>query len=164
MVGLYLLSISSGFKIQLGDAVMLICAIMFAFHILSVDNFVEKTDCVKLSCLQFVFSGLLATLLTFIFEGGFHPDLITKVIGPILFAGVLSCGVAYTFQVIGQKFSSSSTIASLIMSFESVVAAIAGAIILHDRMSPKELIGCCFMFAAIILSQIDVPNLLKRKS
>ena len=164
VVGLYLLSISSGFKIQLGDAVMLICAIMFAFHILSVDNFVEKTDCVKLSCLQFVFSGLLATLLTFIFEGGFHPDLITKVIGPILFAGVLSCGVAYTFQVIGQKFSSSSTIASLIMSFESVVAAIAGAIILHDRMSPKELIGCCFMFAAIILSQIDVPNLLKRKS
>ena len=163
VVGLYLLSISEGFKIQLGDAIMLVCAIMFAFHILSVDSFVEKADCVKLSCLQFVFSGLFATVLTFIFEGGFHADLIAKTIGPILFAGVLSCGVAYTFQVIGQKFSSSSTIASLIMSFESVVAAVAGWIILGDRMSGKEYGGCVVMFCAIILSQIDFKSL-KRKT
>ena len=85
-----------------------------------------------------------------------------KVIGPILFAGALSCGVAYTFQVIGQKFSSSSTVASLIMSFESVVATIAGAIVLNQMMSGRELIGCALMFAAIIFSQIDLSAIKKK--
>ena len=159
VVGLYLLSVSADFTIQLGDAVMLVCAVAFAMHITSVDIYAQKADCVKLSCLQFVFSGLFATVLTFIFEKGFHPELIVQVIGPILFAGVLSCGVAYTFQVIGQKFSSSPAVASLIMSFESVVAAIAGALVLKDMMTGKELIGCVFMFAAIILSQIDIKTL-----
>ena len=164
VAGLYLLSVTKSFTVQLGDAIMLLCAVAFAFHILSVDHFVEKADCVKLSCLQFVVSGLLASVLTFIFEGGFHSDLIMQVIGPILFAGVLSCGVAYTFQVIGQKFSSSSTVASLIMSFESVVAAVAGAIILHHDMLWREKIGCVLMFAAIIISQLDFKTLFGKNS
>lgn len=164
VAGLYLLCVGTEtFTVALSDTVTLACAVAFAFHILSVDHFVDKADCVKLSCLQFVFSGLLAVVFTFIFEGGFHPDLIWKVIGPILFAGVLSCGVAYTFQVIGQKFSSSSTVASLIMSFESVVATVAGAIVLKQMMSGRELIGCALMFVAIIFSQIDLPSLIKRK-
>lgn len=164
VAGLYLLCVGTEtFTVALSDTVTLACAVAFAFHILSVDHFVDKADCVKLSCLQFVFSGLLAAVFTFIFEGGFHPDLIWKVIGPILFAGVLSCGVAYTFQVIGQKFSSSSTVASLIMSFESVVATVAGAIVLKQMMSGRELIGCALMFVAIIFSQIDLPSLIKRK-
>ena len=104
----------------------------------------------------------MASVFTFIFEGGFHPELIAKAIGPILFAGVLSCGVAYTFQVVGQKFSSSSTVASLIMSFESVVATIAGAIILDQMMSGRELVGCALMFVAIIFSQIDITALVKK--
>ena len=163
--GLYLLCVgNSGFSVALSDLVTLMSAVAFAFHILSIDHFVEKTDCVKLSCLQFVFSGLLAGVFTLAFEGGFHPDLIAQAIGPILFAGVLSCGVAYTFQVIGQKFSSSSTVASLIMSFESVVATIAGAIILHQMMSGRELLGCALMFVAIIFSQIDFNLMLKRKT
>ena len=86
-----------------------------------------------------------------------------QVIGPILFAGVLSCGVAYTFQVIGQKFSSSSTVASLIMSFESVVATIAGAIVLNQFLTLREFIGCALMFVAIILSQIDLKLIFKKK-
>jgi len=163
IVGLYLLCVGTDrFFIAFSDIVTLLCAVAFAFHILSVDFFVEKADCVKLSCVQFVVSGLLACVMTFIFEGGFHPDLIAQVIGPILFAGVLSCGVAYTFQVIGQKFSSSSTVASLIMSFESVVATVAGAIVLKQMMSTRELIGCALMFAAIIFSQIDFNMLLKK--
>ena len=164
VAGLYLLCVGTeSFTVALSDAVTLTCAVAFAFHILSVDHYVEKADCVKLSCLQFVFSGLIACVMTLIFEGGFHPDLIWQVIGPILFAGVLSCGVAYTFQVIGQKFSSSSTVASLIMSFESVVATIAGAIVLHQMMSGRELIGCALMFVAIIFSQIDLNSLIKKK-
>ena len=155
IAGLYLLCVGTeSFCVALSDIVTLLCAVAFAFHILSVDYFVEKSDCVKLSFVQFAVSGVLSAIMTFIFEGGFHPDLIVKVIGPILFAGVLSCGVAYTFQVIGQKFSSSSTVASLIMSFESVVATIAGAIILNQMMSGRELIGCALMFAAIIFSQL----------
>ena len=146
----------------LSDSVTLLSAVAFAFHILSVDRYVEKADCVKLSCLQFVFSGLIAAIFTLVFERGFHPDLIWQVIGPILFAGVLSCGIAYTFQVIGQKFSSSSTVASLIMSFESVVATIAGAIVLHQMMSARELVGCALMFTAIIFSQIDLNILFKK--
>ena len=161
--GLYLLCVGTeGFSVAFSDIVTLLCAIAFAFHILSVDLFVQKSDCVKLSCLQFLFSGLLACVMTFIFEGGFHPDLIMQVIGPILFAGVLSCGVAYTFQVIGQKLSSSTTVASLIMSFESVVATIAGAVILGQMMSGRELVGCALMFVAIIASQIDI-SVFKRK-
>ena len=163
VAGLYLLSVTGGFTVQAGDAIMLICAIMFAFHIMSVDHFVNLADCVKLSFMQFVFSGALAAVLTFIFEGGFHPALIKAAIGPILFAGVLSCGVAYTFQIVGQNYSSSSTVASLIMSFESVVAAVAGAIILHQTMTAREFIGCAFMFTAIILSQIDFKALSRKK-
>ena len=163
VAGLYLLCVGTqGFTVALSDVVILLCAFAFAFHILSVDHFVDKTDCVKLSCLQFVVSGLIASVFTFVFEGGFHIDLIMQVIGPILFAGALSCGVAYTFQVIGQKFSSSSTVASLIMSFESVVATIAGAVVLNQMMSGRELVGCALMFAAIILSQIDLTALKKK--
>ena len=163
VAGLYLLCVGSEkFTVALGDAVTLICAVAFAFHITSVSLFVEKNDCVKLSFLQFVFSGLIACVMTLIFEGAFHPELIVQVIGPILFAGVLSCGVAYTFQVIGQKLSSSTTVASLIMSFESVVATVAGAIILHQMMSGRELVGCALMFIAIIFSQIDLNTLFKK--
>lgn len=164
VAGLYLLCVgANSFSVAVSDIVTLLCAVAFAFHILAVDKFVDKTDCVKLSCVQFVVSGLLSCVFTFIFEGGFHIDLIIAVIGPILFAGVLSCGVAYTFQIIGQKFSSSSTVASLIMSFESVVATIAGAIVLKQMMSSRELVGCALMFAAIIFSQIDMSVFKKTK-
>lgn len=163
VAGLYLLCVGTGgFTVAISDIIILLCAVAFAFHILSVDYFVDKTDCVKLSFIQFVASGLIACVFTLIFEGGFHPDLIMAVIGPILFAGVLSCGVAYTFQIIGQKFSSSSTIASLIMSFESVVATIAGAVVLNQMMSGRELIGCALMFTAIIFSQLDI-SVFKKK-
>lgn len=164
IAGLYLLCVGGEkLTVELSDMITLLCAVAFAFHILSVDHYVEKADCVKLSCLQFVFSGLIACVFTFVFENGFHPALIMQVIGPILFAGVLSCGVAYTFQVIGQKFSSSSTVASLIMSFESVVATIAGAIVLKQFLTLREFIGCALMFVAIILSQIDLKLIFKKK-
>ena len=166
VVGLYLLCAfgDSGFsQISVGDFITLLCAVAFAMHILAVDNFVEKTDCIKLSCLQFVFSGLMATVLTFVFENGFHPSYVIKLIGPILFAGVLSCGIAYTFQVIGQKYSSSSTVASLIMSFESVVSVIASAIYLGAFLKTHEYVGCTLMFVAVIASQIDFGAIFKKR-
>lgn len=166
IAGLYLLCAfgeKGGAQISVGDLVTLLCAVTFAMHILSVDHFVEKADCVKLSCLQFVFSGLIASVLTLIFEGGFHPALIKACLGEILFAGVLSCGVAYTFQVIGQKYSSSSTVASLIMSFESVVSVIASAIYFGSYLKNYEYIGCILMFAAIIVSQLDLNAILKKR-
>lgn len=158
IVGLYLLCVEKeNFSVAIGDFVTLMCALTFSIHILAIDHFAKEVDCVKLSCAQFIISGGLSTIMAFIFEGGFHPALIQQVIGPILYAGVLSCGVAYTFQVIGQKFSSSSTAASLIMSFESVVAVISGAIVLGQLLSPREVIGCILMFIAIIASQIKLP-------
>jgi len=166
VAGLYLLCAfgEKGFtQISLGDLVTLLCAVAFAMHILSVDHFAKNTDCVKLSFLQFVFSGLIAAVLTLIFEGGFHPSLIKQCTGEILFAGVLSCGVAYTFQVIGQKYSSSSSVASLIMSFESVVSVVASAIYLHDYLDTHEYIGCALMFIAVVVSQIDFNSILKKQ-
>ena len=166
VAGLYLLCAfgATGFgQIYTGDIVTLFCAIAFAMHILSVDHFVEKADCVKLSCLQFVFSGLIAAIFTFAVEGGFNPAMIKLCIGEILFAGVLSCGIAYTFQVVGQKYSSSSTVASLIMSFESVVSIIAKAVYAGVSLRSYEYIGCALMFIAIIASQLDINTLFKKR-
>ena len=164
VAGLYLLCIKNGFSIRSSDFIVLLCAVTFAFHILLIDHYVELVDCVKLSFMQFVFSALLSSVLTLAFEGGFHVDLIIKAIGPILYAGVLSCGVAYTFQIIGQKNSSSPTVASLIMSFESVVAVVSEMLVLKNIMSTREAIGSFLMFTAIILSQIDFSAITKRRS
>lgn len=164
IVGLYLLCVEKdSLAIVVGDFVTLLCAVAFAVHILSIDHFAKKTDCVKLACTQFIVSGTLSGIMALIVEGGFHPSLIVQVIWPILYAGVLSCGLAYTFQVIGQKLSSSSTAASLIMSFESVVAVIAGAIVLNQLLSVREIIGCLLMFIAIIASQINFSKLFKKQ-
>lgn len=163
VAGLYLLCIKNGFSIRYSDFIVLLCAITFAFHILLIDRYVERVDCVKLSFMQFVFSALLSSVFTLILENGFHFDLIIKAIGPILYAGVLSCGVAYTFQILGQKNSSSPTVASLIMSFESVVAVISEMLVLKNIMSTRETIGSLLMFTAIILSQIEIPNIIKNK-
>ena len=119
-------------------------------------------DELKIMCVLYVHD--VGGILTLVFEDGFHVDLIIKAIGPILYAGVLSCGVAYTFQIIGQKNSSSPTVASLIMSFESVVAVVSEMLVLKNIMSTREAIGSFLMFTAIILSQIDFSAITKRRS
>lgn len=136
-----------------GDLLAVIGSIFFAFHILAVERFAPNTDGIKLSCIQFFVSGCITCVLMFIFE---HPQIsaIRSAIIPLLYAGVLSCGLAYTFQIIGQKYTE-ATVASILMSMESVFGVLAGALILHELLSHRELIGCIIMFAAIILSQLS---------
>lgn len=152
-VGLYLLCMTDdSFKLAFGDMLVLLCAVAFAVHIMVVDHFAAKLDGTKLSCIQFLTSGILGLVGMAIFES---PDInaILDCWLPILYAGVLSCGLGYTFQVIAQKYAE-PTVASLLMSLESVFAVISGAILLHETMSMKELTGCAVIFAAVIISQL----------
>ncbi|MGN1144230.1 MAG: DMT family transporter [Anaerovoracaceae bacterium] len=152
-VGLYLLCMTdASFSLQFGDMLVLLCAVAFAVHILVIDHFSPKADGVKISCVQFLVSGVLGIICMFIFE---TPDLgnIIACWLPILYAGVLSCGVAYTLQVVAQA-DADPTAASLILCLESVFAVISGAILLHESMSPRELMGCAVIFAAVIISNL----------
>lgn len=162
VVGLYLLSINEGFSINIGDVLVFICAFGFAAHILVVDYFSPKTDAIKLSAVQFFVCGTLSLVLMFIFEDPQLKYIIDGAI-PILYTGVMSCGVAYTFQVIAQK-DTEPTVASLLLSMESVFAVIFGMLILHEQLLPKEIVGCVIMFAAIILAQLPNKNELRSKA
>ncbi len=151
--GLYLLCMTdSGFSIQKGDLLLLLGAVIFSFHILTIDYFSPKVDGVKMSCIQFFTCGILSMVGMFLFE---QPQIgaIFQAWMPIVYAGVLSCGVAYTLQIVGQK-GMNPTVASLILSMESVISVIAGWLILHQKLSGRELLGCVLMFAAIILVQL----------
>lgn len=152
LIGLYLLCITDGFSIGLGDLLVLICAFLFSLHILVIDYFSPRTDGVKLSCIQFLVCGILSMIPALILE---HPQISSILTAwlPILYAGVMSCGVAYTLQIVGQK-NVNPTVASLILSLESCISVLAGWALLGQKLSAKELLGCVIMFAAIILAQL----------
>lgn len=139
-IGMYLLCVSEKFALGKGDAYVFVCAILFAIHILVVDFFSPKADGVELSCIQFFTAGVIATILAFVFEQPTLSGMINGII-PLAYAGILSSGVAYTFQVLGQK-NMDPTIASLILSMESVVSVLAGFIILKQELTIRELFGC----------------------
>lgn len=152
IVGMYLLCITSEFSIAFGDLMILLCAFVFSLHILTVDYFSPKVDGVKLSCIQFLICGILSSFPMMILE---HPQIgqILDAWLPIAYAGILSSGVAYTLQIITQKHLN-PTVASLLMSLESVFAALTGWLVLHERLSARELLGCVLVFVAIILAQL----------
>lgn len=152
VAGLYLLCITDRLALGKGDILVLLCAVVFAVHILVVDHFSAKTDGVRMSCIQFLVCGLLSGVCMLFTE---HPEvsLILQAWQPILYAGVFSCGVGYTLQIIGQK-GTDPTVASLILSLESVVSVLAGWLLLGQRLSVRELGGCVLMFAAILLAQM----------
>lgn len=156
VIGLYLLCITEGdFALGYGDLLILICAVVFSIHILIIDYFSPKGDGVVISCIQFLICGVLAGMVMLFTE---QPTIsaIVDAKWPILYAGVLSCGVAYTLQVVGQK-NMNPVIASMILCLESVIAVLAGWLILHETLSTRELIGCGLMFVAIILAQMPTP-------
>ena len=160
LVGFYLLSVKEGFSIGKGDLLVLCCAFCYSIHILTIDYFLNKgADPVKMSCMQFLISGILGLILTLLFETPSLASIWDAKI-PLLYAGVLSSGVAYTLQIVGQKYTE-PTIATLLMSLESVFAALTGWIVLHEVLSGKELLGCLLVFLAVILAQIPFP--IKRK-
>jgi drug/metabolite transporter (DMT)-like permease len=150
--GLYLLCIKEDFSIGTGDFLVLLCAFGFAIHILVIDYFSPKTDGVKLSCIQFLVCGVASIPFMAVLETVDWASVFACWL-PILYAGVMSCGVAYTLQIVAQK-NTEPTVASLILSLESVFALIAGMILLSEKITIKEGIGCLIMFAAIILAQL----------
>lgn len=152
LAGFYLLSVKDGFRLEAADACLLCSAVLFSIHILVIDYFSPKTDGVKMSCIQFFVCGILSGLIMFFTETPALENILAAWL-PILYAGVLSCGVAYTLQIIGQK-DFNPTIASLILSLESVFSALAGWVILNQALTGRELLGCILIFGAIILAQI----------
>ena len=160
-VGMYLLCVKSGARIYSADIILFLCAIGFTAHILIIDKFSPFVNGVKLSALQFLVAGILGLIFMFIFEKPTFTAILNDM-GPILYAGLLSSGVAYTLQIVAQK-STNPTVASVIMSLESVFAAISGALF-GEVMSGKEITGCVLMFAAVILAQIDFKGIKKSNS
>ncbi len=152
VIGLYLLCMGESFSLSAGDSWMLLCAFLFSLQILSVNYFVKYTDPVKLAALEFLFEGIFAGICMLLLEP-FNAEGILSALPSILYAGFMSSAVGYTLQIVAQD-GLDPAIASIVMSFESVFAALAGWIILREAMSARELIGCALMFAAIVISQI----------
>ncbi|MBR6527156.1 MAG: DMT family transporter [Lachnospiraceae bacterium] len=155
-VGLYFLCMTETLSVGRGDLYVLACALVFSVHILLIDHFSPKVDGVALSCLQFLVSGVIAGVAALIWE---QPDLasILAAWAPILYAGVLSSGVGYTLQVVGQK-GVDPTVASLVLSLESVFSVLAGWVLLGQGLSGREWMGCGLMAVAIVLAQIPASN------
>ncbi len=157
--GLYLMCMDSSLEINIGDLLTILCAFVFAGHILAIDHFAPKVDGVKLACLQFFVCGLWNLIWMFLFE---EPEL-----GPILdcwlsigYSGIMSCGVAYTLQIVGQKYTD-PTSASILMSLESVFATLTTVILVAlgwnltgGALTLREILGCVLMFGAILLVQL----------
>lgn len=152
VAGLYCLCITEELTVGRGDILLFLCALAFSAHILVIDHFSPMVDGVKMSCIQFFVSGLLCAVPMLLFEKPQFSQIIMAW-QPVLYAGVLSCGVAYTLQIVGQK-GMNPTVASLILSLESVISVLAGMVILHQTLSAREILGCVLMFAAILLAQL----------
>ena len=152
-------------SVNRGDVLAFICAVFYGVHILLVEKLVPDVDGVKLSCVQFAVSGAISCVLMFLFETPQLPAIRSALL-PILYSGVMSCGVGYTFQIVGQKYTE-ATIATLIMCLESVFGVLAGALLLNEILTVREVLGCEIMFVAIVLSQLSdmiTEKLGKRKA
>lgn len=163
--GLYLLCIKENFTISKGDFYVLLCAFAFTGHILIIDYFTQFVNGVELSFIQFITVSVLSSICAFIFEKPQISELI-HCIGPLLYCGILSSGVGYTLQIIAQK-DANPTVVSLLLSLESVFATLSGALILNEKMSVKEYIGCILMFLAVLLAQLPdklISNINKKNS
>ncbi len=166
LVGLYLLCMRGSFSLQFSDGLVLICALFFAIHILVVDYYSPKVDGVRLSCIQFAVCALLGLIPTSCVDIGLSVEKLQAWLPllasweawiSLLFAGVMSSGVAFTLQIIAQN-GLNPTVASLIMSLESVFAVLAGWLILHECMTGREIVGCVLIFGAIVLAQVPMKK------
>lgn len=163
ITGLFLLCMKNEiFVLEICDIYLILCAFFFTIQILCIDHFVHKVDGIALSIMQFFVTSVLSGI-GMLFTGlPSWTDIFNAAI-PLLYAGAISSGVGYTLQIIGQKMLP-STVASLIMSLESVMATLAGWLILHEVLSEKELLGCVLVFAAVILTQLPIKKMQKSKS
>ncbi len=156
LIGLYLLCINENLTYQIGDLFVFLGAICYSFHIITIDRFSPKTDGPKLSCIQFITAGLLSSIFIFAVDKPTVSAIISARL-PIIYAGIVSGGVGYTLQIIGQKWTD-STVASLLLSLESVFALLSGMFFLFQIPTLREAIGCVLMFIAIIIVQLPGKN------
>lgn len=163
VVGLYLLSIRPGeFSVTRGDFLLILCALAFAFQIMTIDHYSLLVNGIELSCVQFAVVAIECGILMIFFSDVTWSDF-TAVIGSILYAGILSSGVAYTLQIISQK-GANPTLVTLLMSLESVFAVLSGALVLHEQLTGREYVGCAVMFSAILLSQIPIEKIISKRA
>lgn len=167
-VGMYLLCISESFSVNKGDALVFVCALCFTVHIMVIDYFSPKADGVMISCVQFLVCGLVCLVPALIFEKPQMSQILSGWI-PVFYAGVMSCGVAYTLQIVGQK-DMNPTVAALVLSLESVISVIAGwaayrvGFLKEDQtLSARQLAGCAIVFAAVILVQLPWERISLKK-
>ena len=154
--GLYLLSIDSNFQMQTGDILVFISAVFWAMHLIILSYLSPMHDFRLLAFGQFLFTGILSLILAFILETP-QTESIGAAMMPILYAGVISVGIGFTLQVLGQKHARADH-SALILSLEAVFAAIGGWLILNESMDSKGLIGCALMLTGVIISQLKVKS------
>lgn len=161
--GLYLLCMKNGFgRLEASDCMLLLCALLFTFQIMLVARYSPRVDGVRLSFVQFLTVSVWSTVFMLLFETPTAADFAANV-WPILFCGILSSGVAYTLQIVGQN-GLNPTIASLAMCLESVFGALGGWVILHQVLSLREIAGCALIFTAVVLAQLPAEALARRKA
>ena len=162
VLGLYLLCMKNGFTgIESSDWILLSCAVLFSFQIMAVDHFSPRMDGVRLSLAEFLVVSVESTVAAFLFETPTAAEYAANAL-PILYCGVLSSGVAYTLQILGQR-DLNPAIASLIMCLESVFSALGGWLLLHQSLSGREVFGCALIFAAVVLAQLPLEQLCRAK-
>ncbi|MDO4478495.1 MAG: DMT family transporter [Lachnospiraceae bacterium] len=171
IIGLYLLCMKGSFSLELPDLLLILCALSFSVHILTIDHYSPMVDGVRLSCIQFIVCSILTAIPAFFVDMHHSIDGVRAWLAAfpadawiaILYAGVMSCSIAYTLQIVGQE-GVNPTVASLLMSLESVFSALAGAVILGERMSGRETWGCVLIFIAVIFAQLPLSAMMKKKS
>lgn len=152
VVGMYLLCVTESFTLTRGDALVCVCAVLFSGHILCCDHFAPRAEPIRMSAIQFASATVICAIAAFIAEQPSWEKVASAAV-PILYCGLVSGGVGYTLQIVAQRWTD-PTVASLLMSLESVFAVLAGALLIGERMSPREAAGCAIMFLAILLVQI----------
>ncbi len=160
IIGFYFLCITPGVGIEISDLLVLGCAIVFSFHIISVSKLAPKCDGVRMSLVQFAVAFVINAVIALIFEGIPEGAPLMEALPSLLFLGIGSSGIAYTLQIIGQKDAEAS-VASIILALESVFAVIGAAIVLGERMLPREYIGCCIVFISVLIAQLDPKSIKK---
>ena len=165
LCGLYLLCVEDGFTVNKADLIVFCCSIFFAVQIHIIDRFSVHCNCVRLSCVQFLTCAVLSSLASVVFHFDALPrlgDILSANLWPILYLGIFSSGVAYTLQMVAQKGSNPSVV-SILLSMESVFSVISGAVIKHDMLPARAVVGCVLMFIAVLFAQFDLISLIKHK-
>jgi len=161
-VGFYFLCIKGDFSITPSDLLVLVCSIIFALHIIAIDHFIPYSDGVRMSCVQFLTAFVLNLILALIFELPIDFSAALSALPALMFLGIGSSGIAYTLQIVAQR-DINPTVASIIFSLESVFGVVGGALVLGETMTLREYIGCIIVLFAVILSQLDFKQIIKKK-